>query len=413
MFNHEELFTIALQLKDPFFVKSKDFNLEVGELHLYIDFKIGAKFQCPVCHEDGKPVHDTQDKVWRHLNFFQYKAFIHCRTPRVRCSEHGVRLIEVPWAAPGSGFTLLFEALVLELAKTMPISKMAQILQENDTRIWRIIRRYVDDARQKADYTEISAIGIDETSCRKGHNYVTLFVDLDYNRVAHVVPGKDSSTIHSFSGMLSKIGVPARQILEVCTDMSIPFRKGLQEVFPWADVTFDKFHVIKAMNDALDKVRRTEQHEEAALKHSRYLWLHNPGNLKSKQQAMLSDLTKMNLKTARAYRIKLSLQDVYNLAFDRKSGEVMLKKWYNWAIRSRIDEVQTFARMIKNNWDGILNYFNRRLTSGIMESINSVVQSARNRARGYRNVENFITMIYLLGGKLKLKPGAYSMISPI
>ncbi len=190
-------------------------------------------------------------------------------------------------------------------------------------------------------------------------------------------------------------------------------RKGLQEAFPWADVTFDKFHVIKAMNDALDKVRRAEQHEEAALKHSRYLWLHNPSNLKSSQQAMLSDLTKMNLKTARAYRIKLSLQDVYNLAFDRKSGEVMLKKWYNWAIRSRIDEVQTFARMVKNNWDGILNYFNRRLTSGIMESINSVVQSARNRARGYRNVENFITMIYLLGGKLKLKPGAYSMISPI
>lgn len=412
MFNHEELFTVALQLKDPFFVKSKDFNLETGELHLYIDFKIGAKFQCPVCHEGGKAVHDTEDKVWRHLNFFQYKAFIHCRTPRVKCGEHGVRLIEVPWAAPGSGFTLLFEALVLELAKTMPVSKMAQILQEYDTRIWRIIKRYVDDARDKADYSGISAIGIDETSCRKRHKYVTLFVDLDNNRVVHVVPGKDSSTIHSFRGMLNRVGVPVKQIKEVCTDMSIPFRKGLQDVFPWADVTFDKFHVIKAMNDALDKVRRNEQREDSVLKHSRYLWLHNPGNLKPSQQAALSDLTKMNLKTARAYRIKLLLQDVYNVATDRESGELMLKRWYGWAVRSRIDEVQAFARMVKSNWDGILNYFTRRLTSGIMESINSVVQSARNRARGYRNVDNFITMIYLLGGKLELKPMVDQVVSP-
>jgi transposase len=412
MFNHEELFTLALQLKEPFFVKSKDFNIEAGELHLYIDFKIGAKFQCPVCHEDGKAVHDTEEKVWRHLNFFQYKAFIHCRTPRVKCSEHGVRLIEVPWAAPGSGFTLLFEALVLELAKTMPVSKMAQILQDNDTRVWRIIKRYVDDAREQADYSGIRAVGIDETSCRKGHKYVTLFADLDNNRVVHVVPGKDSTTIHSFSGMLKRIGVPPTQIQEVCTDMSIPFKKGLQEAFPWADVTYDKFHVIKAVNDALDKVRRNEQHENSALKHSRYLWLHNPQNLKPSQKEALADLTKMNLKTARAYRIKLSLQDVYSFATDRNTGELMLKKWYGWAIRSRIDEIKDFARMVKSNWNGILNYFNSRLTSGIMESINSLVQAARNRARGYRNVRNFITMIYLLAGKLELKPKVNLMISP-
>jgi transposase len=412
MFNHEDLFTVALQLSDPYFVKSKNFDVDAGELHLFIDFKKGAKFQCPVCHEGGKAVHDTQDKVWRHLNFFQYKAFIHCRTPRVTCSEHGVRLVEVPWAAPGSGFTLLFEALTLELAKTMPVSKVAQILQENDTRIWRIIKKYVEDAREQADYSGIRAVGIDETSSRKGHKYVTLFVDLDNNRVVHVVPGKDSSTIHSFSDMLKKIKVPPKQIQEVCTDMSIPFRKGLQEAFPWADVTFDKFHVIKSMNDALDKVRRNEQREDPVLKHSRYLWLHNPGNLKPSQQVALADLTKMNLKTVRAYRIKLSLQDVYRLATDRASGEGLLKRWYDWAIRSRIDEVKTFAQMVKNNWDGILNHFTRGLTSGIMESINSVVQSARNRARGYRNVENFITMIYLLGGKLELQPGTVQIMSP-
>lgn len=413
MVHHEQLFTAALQLQEPFFVRSTDFSLETGELHLYLDFRIGARFACPVCKETGKPVHDTEDKVWRHLNFFQYKAFIHCRTPRVSCEEHGVRLIEVPWAAPGSGFTLLFEALVLELAKTMPVSKMAMILQENDTRIWRIIRRYVDNARKEADYATIHAVGVDETSSRKGHNYVTIFVDLDKNQVVHVVPGKDAATIHSFKGMLDESGIPPEQVTEVCTDMSIPFKKGIREAFPWAAVTYDKFHVIKSMNDALDKVRRREQKEDSALKHSRYLWLRNPGNLKPSQQSALADLTKLNLKTVRAYRIKLALQDVYSMAPDRESGEAMLRKWYNWAVRSRIEEVHDFADLVKNNWDGILNYFNGRLTSGIMESINSVVQSARNRARGYRNVENFITMIYLLGGKLDMEFHIGHVLSPI
>ena len=157
------------------------------------------------------------------------------------------------------------------------------------------------------------------------------------------------------------------------------------------------------MNEAVDNVRREESRTEANLKNSRFLWLHNPQNLSSKQTEKLESLSKLNLKTERAYRIKLALQDVYARATDKMTGSVLLNDWYKWASHSRLKPITEFAKSIKKNWTGVINYFESRLTNGILESINSIVQSARNRARGYRNVSTFITMIFLLGGKLKLE----------
>lgn len=403
MFDHGQLFTAALQLKDPLYVKEVKFMKDAEELHLYIDFNKGGKFACPICNKENLKVHDTKNKTWRHLNFFQYKAFIHFRTPRVECAEHGVHLIDIPWAKPGIGFTILFEAFVIQLAMVMPMSQISKLLNEHDTRLWRILERYVNEARKEADYSNVTKVGVDETSSRKGHKYVTLFVDSDESRVIHVAKGKDSKTITSFKEMLTEREINPEQITDFSADMSIPFKKGISTEFPTAAVTYDKFHVIKLMNEALDKVRRNEQKEEEVLKYSRYVWLKNQANLTVKQNEKLTTLSEMNLRTARAYRIKLALQDVYKEAMNKMHAEVLLKKWYAWAIRSRIEAVRDFAKTVKNNWEGILNHFNSRLTNAVLESINSIVQSARNRAKGYRNVDTFITMIYLLGGKLELE----------
>lgn len=403
MFNHEQLFAAALQITEPLYVKSVDFDLSEGELHIHIDFRKGSKFKCPVCGQDGLDVHDTVEKTWRHLNFFQYKAFLHLRTPRTDCPKDGVRMTTVPWASSGSGFTLLFEALVLQLAQCMPMGRIAQVLGEHDTRLWRIVQRHVDAARKAADYSGIKSVGIDETSSKRRHTYVSLFVDMDKIQVVHVTEGKDAETVKSFKTMLKNREIPPTQIENICADMSPAFRSGIQENFPWANLTFDKFHVIKLMNEALDKVRRLEQKEQSVLKYSRYLWLYNPNNLNESQSEKLEGLNTMNLKTGRAYRIKLALQDVYNTATDKASAMPLLMRWYNWACRCRLAPVTAFAKSVRNNWAGILNYFDSKLTNGILEGINSIVQSARNRARGYRNVNTFITMIYLLGGKLKLE----------
>ena len=160
------LFTAALQLPDPWRVSGVEFRDEEDgrrELHIAIGFAAGSRFPCPEpgCGEAACPVHDARERVWRHLNFFQYKAFIHAGVPRVTCPAHGVHAVPVPWARPGSGFTLLFEAMVVELAKSQPVADIAEQVGEHDTRLWRFIRHYVDEARLYEDYTGVEAIGID------------------------------------------------------------------------------------------------------------------------------------------------------------------------------------------------------------------------------------------------------------
>lgn len=400
MFNQEVLFAAALQIQEPLYVKQVEFLKEEGELHVYIDFRKGSKFKCSICGKDGLPVHDTIEKTWRHLNFFQYKAFIHYRTPRSDCPEHGAHLVEVPWGIAGSGFTLLFEALLLQLAMCMPVVQIALLMGEHDTLLWRIIRKHVNLAHAVADYSEVHSVGIDETSSKRGHNYVTLFVDMEESRVLYVTEGKDSKTVTEFKEELPHHNCKPSQITNISADMSPAFRKGVEQNFPWANLTYDKFHVMKLMNEAVDSVRRAEQKLVPELKSTRYLWLYNPEKLNQDKTTKLETLRNSNIKTAKAYQLKLTLQDIYKNALDKNDAMIRLNKWYQWAVRCRLEPVKSFAKTIKNHWSGILNHFDSKLTNAVLEGINSIIQAVRSRARGYRNVENYITMIYLLAGKL-------------
>ena len=172
----EALFGMALGIVSPWEVTEVSFSKESNRLDITIDFQRGATFACPVCGAPA-PAYDTTEKTWRHLNFFQYEAYLHARVPRVNCPNEGcgVRQIQAPWARAGSGFTLLFEALVMTMARDMPVNVMARLFSVTDTRLWRVINTYVETARAKEDYSDVRRIGIDETSTRKGHNYVTFF----------------------------------------------------------------------------------------------------------------------------------------------------------------------------------------------------------------------------------------------
>lgn len=400
LINHEALFAMALQIQEPLYVKKVEFHQDIGELHIHIDFRKGSKFSCAVCGKDKIDVHDTIEKTWRHLNFFQYKAYIHYRTPRTNCPDDGVHLVNTPWGSPGGGFTLLFEAFILQLAQCMPILQIAKLTNEHDTRLWRIIQKHVSQAQKAADYSDTRHVGVDETATKRGHNYVTLFVDMEQAKVIHATEGKDAATIKSFKDSLPLHQAQPSQITNICADMSPAFRKGIQEHFPCARLTFDKFHVLKLLNEAVDQVRREEQKSVPALKSSRYIWLYNPKNLSKTKAKRLNVLTQMNLKTAKAYRMKLVLQDIYETSTGRIDAMNKLQKWYQWAVRCRLQPIKEFAKTLKYNWAGILNYFDSRLTNAILEGTNSIVQSARTRAKGYRNINNFIAMIYLLAGKL-------------
>ena len=396
MFDQATLFGVALGVEEPIYIKAIRFDKEAGELHIDLDFREQARFKCGACGAEGQPVYDTQDKTWRHLNFFQYKCYLHLRTPRTNCPECGVHLYTPRWGRKGSGFTMLFELLVLTLARSMPVCEIAELMGEHDTLLWRIIRRYVSDAYAQKDMSGVKRVGIDETSTRKGHNYISVFVDMEKNDVLYCVEGKDGGTIKAFAKEMNHHGAKPAQITDVSMDMSPAFLSGVAAHLPQAAVTYDKFHVVKILNEAVDKVRQAEQKKNPLLlKRTRYLWLKNPGNLTAKQQEQLKTLSKENLRTMKAYQMKLTFQDIYRGILDIRIARAAIRKWLSWAVRSRLDPIKAFARTLKSHMEGVLRYFKSGLTAGASEGMNSRIQYIKRRARGFRNLSNFIAMIYL------------------
>lgn len=401
----EMLFGLALGIVPPWEVTAVDFNKESSRLDITIDFQRGATFPCPVCGTLS-PVHDTMEKEWRHLNFFQYEAYLHARVPRVKCpnSGCGVKLVQVPWARVGSGFTLLFEALVMTMSRDMPVNVMAALFAVTDKRLWRVLDAYVELARAREDYSEVRRVGMDETSAKRGHDYITLFFDLDRKKLLFGAEGNDNQSVKEFVIDLKAHGGDPEQITDAAIDMSKAFIKGVKEQLPNAETTFDPFHVIKQMNDAVAKIRAEEARLfPEILKKSRYLFLKNPENLSDDEQQRLDAIiTAQNLKSTEAYLHKLNLQNVY-FAETRQEAEVLLTEWHKNASASGLTLIKKMANTVKEHWNGILSHFESNLSTGFLEGINSLVQAAKARARGYRNPRNLITMAYIIAGKLNFK----------
>ena len=396
-----DLFQLALGLLPPWMVETCRFDAATKRLDIDIDFGRGGRFPCPECARADCPVHDTVVKTWRHLDFFQHQAFLNARTPRISCTDCGVRLVNVPWARPGSGFTLLFEALAMMLMKAMPVLAAGRIVGEHDTRMWRVLHHWVEQARERADYAQVKRVAIDETAAKRGHNYVSLFVDIDTKRVLFVTDGRDANTVAQFADDLEAHNGDASHIKEVCIDMSKAFIKGVAENLTEAEVTFDRFHVMKLINEAVDQVRREEAKSRPELKRSRYLWLKNERNLSAEQTTQLGSLAKTNLKTARAYHLRLAFQDIYNERSGSWAGN-LLDRWYSWARRCRLEPMKQVALTIDRHRDGILRWFDSQIANGLIEGINSLVQAAKAKARGYRSTRNLKAVTYLIAGKLDL-----------
>jgi len=333
---YKEAFEVSLGIKDPWHIKNIVLNSQLNKLDVFIDFERGSKFSCPICGKPGCPAYDTRERDWHHVNFFQNETYLHCRVPRVECIDCGIHVIQVPWAREQSSLTLEMEAMILKLAEKMPVLKASELVGEYDTKLWRVIHHYVNEARAKEDFSDVSKIGVDETSRKKGHNYITIVADLDSSKVLFVCEGKDSSTITKFSKDLQNHNGDPSNIQHACCDMSPSFISGISEQFPNAMITFDKFHVMKIMNEGVDEVRKQETKKKEELKGTKYLWLKNEENLSKKQKEKFSKLKNRKLKTVKAYNIKKKLQELWNLSNREEAGQ-QLKKWYFWATHSRLN----------------------------------------------------------------------------
>lgn len=392
------LFTMALGLQAPWEVKNLQFDGETRRLDIVLDFTRGANFPCPVCGVLSK-VHDTEEKTWRHLDFFQHSAYLTARVPRCACGEHGVKRVQVPWARPGSGFTLLFEALMMMLVKAMPVASAAKLVGEYDGKLWRLLHHHVDEARAGVDMSKVARIGIDETAAKRGHDYITLVMDMGLRRLLFATEGKDADTLKAFKEDLKAHNGDPEYIQEASLDMSKAFIKGLGEHFPNAHLTFDRFHVMKLVNQAVDDVRRKESKDRPELKKTRYIWLKNRSNLNVKQEARLHELQTANLLTAEAYRMKITLQDFYEQP-NPKAARQFLSEWCEMVQESALDPMQKVAKTLRDHAEGILRWFTSGLANGLLEGINSLLQAAKSKARGYRTTRNLIAIAYLIAGKL-------------
>ncbi len=275
-----DLFQQALGLEEPWEVVEVSFDVGQRRLDLRIDFPRGAVFCCPGCGAEGLKARDTEVKTWRHLDFFRHQAYLTARVARVDCPEHGVHQVKVPWARERSGFTLLFEALVMALVKEMPVAAVAALIGESDMRVWRVLHHYVDRAVDAQDLSRLERLGIDETSSRRGQDYVSVFAELDQRRAVFAVEGRDQAVVQAFSLFLETHGGRAEQVSEVCQDMSEAYLAGTLKHLRAAEITFDRYHIRSHLSKAIDEVRRAEtQEHRGVLKNTRYLWLKRPANL--------------------------------------------------------------------------------------------------------------------------------------
>lgn len=291
----------------------------------------------------------------------------------------------------------------MTLIKHMPVKTVAGLVGEHDTRLWRVVEHYVDEAREAMDMSTVQNVGLDETSNRRGHDYITLFVDLEAQRLLAAQPGKDAKTIETFADDLSAHGHDPEAIPEVGMDQSPAFQKGVAEHLPKAQITFDRYHLTALDNGAVvEAVRRAKVHQQPDLKATRWIWLKNAKNLKPKQQEQPDTLKDRNLKTAAAYQLRLTFQELFT-ATDRHQGAALLKGWIDLPKESALLPMVKVAYTMQNHWDGILRWFETHLSNGTLEGFNNLLQSAKSKARGYRTAKNFINMAYLVLGKLDLR----------
>lgn len=399
----QQLFTQALGLVSPWRVADVDFNPTEGAIHFHLHFD-GKRGVCPVCGTADQPIHDRLKRSWQHLSFFQYRAFLHADVPRIACQCGKTTQVEVPWANARSGFTLMFEAYALTLAQSLPVAEVARMLGVRSQRLWDRLIEQVIKAYHAESFAEVREVTIDETAMRRGHQYVTVLADAKARRVIFATEGKDQVTLSDFASELVGHGATPEQIEHIAMDFSGAFIAGAKKHLPNAAISFDPFHLVALASDAVDQVRRAEVQHEPMLRKQRYSVLKDESKLTTQQAEFIARLKDSHLKTARAWRFKEAIRDVVRAKADAATTRNRLLGIVSWAQRSRLAPLITFGKTLKTHLDGIVRAIADRRSNAFAEGLNSLIQAAKQRARGFKTATHLIAVIYLIAAKLKHLP---------
>ena len=404
-----QLYQQILGLTDPWFVKNVELKMDDQRVDIFVEHQADATFRCPVC-DKACAVYDHADaRVWRHLDSCQLKTFLHARVPRVSCPEHGVRNAKLPWAETRSRFTLLMERMIIDVIRQCStVSGACQIMRVTWDEAFGVMERGVIRGQARKEATVVKQIGVDEKAFRKGQSYMTIVCDLERSTVEHVADDRKTESLAGYYAGLTpaqRLGIEA-----VAMDMWEPYVQATTAALPLAAsrIVFDRFHIMKKMNEAVNKVRLGEHRELSALgidtlKGTKHWWLYAEENLPERHAESFAELKADNLRTSRAWAIKETLRKLWHYSSEAWATR-FFKRWFGWAKRSRLTPVKAVADMIHSRLQNVVSYCTHRITNGVAEGLNSKIMSIKRKCCGFRNPENFKNAIYFHCGGLDLYP---------
>jgi transposase len=401
-----ELYATILGISKPWRVERVDVRADAGEVEVFLECDAPA-LSCPTC-QAAAPRYDSRRRSWRHLDTCQYRTVLTADVPRVSCKEHGVLQVAVPWE-PGGRFTALFERLAIDWLAAASITAVARRLRVSWDELDGIMQRAVARGLARRQAQDITQLGVDETSFQKRHEYVTVVTDIKGGRVLEVLDDRTEDSLRGFYR-----GLPPTELAKisaVAMDMWRPFIAATRELVPHADICFDRFHVARHLNDAVNDVRKREHRELRAegdqrLVRTKHLWLMGPERrrqLTHERRAEFVALRRASLKVGRAWAMKEAARDLW--AYTRRGWALRgWKAWIGWAQRSRLEPMKRAARMVTKHLDGIVNAVLLGVTNAMAESLNSKIQRIKRTACGFRSRSRLRTAILFHCGGLDLYP---------
>lgn len=420
-----------LKIKD-IVIKDVEFTaMKNGQEALIINAK-PTKYEqcrCGICQRKSKH-YDQGDGVryWRSLDLGLIKAFIKAPAPRVRCPKHGVVVAAVPWARHDSRFTQAFEELVAWLTLHTTRSVVSEFMQIAWNTVGPVMQRIYDDKKAAApsQFDGLENIGIDETSYKKGHKYLTVVVNHANSSVIWAHKGHGKEVLKQFFELLSED--QRASIKCVTADGARWIADCVSTYCPNAERCIDPFHVVSWATEALDEVRRGVWREAkqgdqsakikwlpgrprkavpnkaAAVKESRYALLKNPETLSRAQAAKIDAIAISEKKLYRAYLLKERLRLLLKLPADEV--EAALDGWISWARRCRITQFVELQKKIKRHYKAIIATANHGLSNARIEAINNKIKVTIRMGYGFRNVDNLIALIMMRCSGMKVSiPG--------
>lgn len=363
---------------------------------------------CPHCQKRGRIV-NTLDKprVWRDVPVCGRTVFFTYCPREIYCRIHGRVQEQIPWAAHNARITYRFEYSLLIYSTVMTQKAAAQLLKISTSTLSDLLHRIINRTRKGHKIKNLKLIGIDEISYCKGHKYATIVYDLERSCVIWVGKGKARDTIDSFfKNHLSKY--QRKRIVSGCCDMSETFIGAIEKWCPNATLVLDRFHIVKALNEAVDEVRKEEWRKadksgKKGLKGLRWLIYKHSSNRTEEDTKSLRSLYMGNRRIHRSWVLKDEFEQFWEFK-DIHEAEEFFDSWCKTAIRSRLDSIKKFVKTIKKHKNRLLPFVENRLTNAVSEGLNRIIKIVKNRASGFRTLDSFSDLIYLTVGDLDI-PG--------